>query len=498
LLLPLRSKPRVRPIPNTFGYLCLHLHLYQPPRANAFTGLIPREPTGDHYHDFNEKIFAECYRKLAKAHIFRSVSFNVGPTLAQWLEEHHPDIWHRIRRDEQWHRKRYQFSNALAQPYNHTILPLTRDDGGNRDIATQIEWGIAAYEHFFGHRPAGMWLPEMAVDQRTLDIMAQKGISYTVLSGSQLDVHCDIDRTKPARLELKTGRRITVFFRDDFVNGMLTDGQKGITRGYGASERFVRERLPHYHEKFAPLTLLAMDAETFGHHLPDGDKFVSHLLTTAAPQEGFGVTSLEAYLNLYGVSQTATIRQRTSWSCSHRLERWEHGCDCERSGGYQPWKEILRHALNNLSRKAYELYESEVREVLPVPHAARNGYIGLHDGWLSERAFWQTHGKHHKKPSSGKLVHKIRLLLEAHYFLQQAYTSCAWYWESYTSGEVQIVLDAARRAMHLIFQATGIELQEAFVRDLQKVGGYPQGYPYQPLTEITPCEFENRIRHLRM
>jgi Domain of unknown function (DUF3536) len=185
-------------------------------------------------------------------------------------------------------------------------------------------------------------------------------------------------------------------------------------------------------------------------------------------------------------------------SCRHGLNRWEQGCDCERSGGAQPWKEILRHALNNLSRKAYEQYVSEVQEALSISRVARDGYIGLHDGWISEKTFWHQYGKQHKKPSSGKLVYKTRLLLEAQYFLQQAYTSCAWYWESYTSGEVQIVLDAAKRAMHLIFQATGVDWQEAFVRDLQKVGGYPQGYRSQPLQELAPCAFEQRVRPLRI
>jgi hypothetical protein len=418
----------------------------------------------------------------------------VGPTLAHWLETAQPVLWEQIRKDEQWHRRHYGYSNALAQPYNHTILPLTSGEGENRDIETQIAWGIAAYEHSFGHKPAGMWLPEMAVDRRTLEVMARHGITYTLLSGSQLDQQSDIDRTKPARVVLDGERSMTVFFRDDFVNGMLTDGSKGITQGYGATERFARERLPHYQEKFAPLTLLAMDAETFGHHLPESDRFLSHLLTVAAAHEGFGVTSLEYYLNLYGVTQTASVRERTSWSCSHGLQRWEQGCDCERSGGYQPWKEVLRHALNNLSQRAYELYEHGVQGVLLSAQAARDGYIGLHEGWLTEKAFWRAYGQNHQKPANREQATQALLLLEAQYFLQQAYTSCAWYWESYTSGEVRIVLDAARRAMQLLFLATGSDLQDAFVQDLQSIGGYPEEYIAQPLRELPLCAFEQRVR----
>ena len=486
-------KPRVRSIPNSLGYLCLHLHFYQPPREDPFTGVVPREPTGDSHHDFNEKIYAECYRKIAQAYTFRSISFNIGPTLARWLEISHPNLWQVIREDERWHFNRYGVSNALAQPYNHTILPLIDSVEYDRDTSTQIEWGIAAYAHMFGHKPAGMWLPETAVDLAVLDRMAQMGIRYTILSGSQLAKDSPIDRAKPATVKLFHNRSITVFFRDDFVNGMMTDGSKNLTVGYGSADRFAKERLPHYYDKFAPLTLLAMDAETFGHHIARGDTFLSYLLTTAAPNEGFGICSLEYYLNRYGVSQTAEITQRSSWSCRHGLTRWECGCDCDRSGGYQQWKEVLRHALNNLSKKASELYEIEVRTVLPVPHEARNGYIGLHDGWGREGDFWKVYGRNGKGPSESQLNYTTRLLLEAQYFLQQAFTSCAWYWESYESNEVKIVLNAARRAMHLIFQATGVDFQKAFIDDLQKIGGYPQGYAYQPLNTIAQCAFEKRV-----
>jgi len=160
------------------NYLCVHGHFYQPPREDPFTGMIPSEHGAKPFRNFNEKITAECYRPNASANNFAHISFDLGPTLASWLEKAHPDVLRKIVASENDHWSRYKVSNALAQPYNHTILPL----GNDRDRWTQIKWGIADFEARFGRKPHGMWLPETAVDLRTLAILEQCGMTYTILA----------------------------------------------------------------------------------------------------------------------------------------------------------------------------------------------------------------------------------------------------------------------------------------------------------------------------
>src|SRR6202167_1388193 len=71
--------------------------------------------------------------------------------------------------------------SALAQVYNHVIMPLAI----TRDRETQIRWGMADFEHRFGRKPEGMWLPETAVSRASLDLLAQHGIRFTILAPHQ-------------------------------------------------------------------------------------------------------------------------------------------------------------------------------------------------------------------------------------------------------------------------------------------------------------------------
>src|SRR5487761_603279 len=159
-------------------YLCLYGHFYQPPRENPFTGILPIEPEATPYANFNEKITAECYRPNAEAGNFDALSYDLGPTLAAWLEQAYPDVYQRIIEADHLHRARYGVSNALAQAYNHTTLPLAN----SRDKRTQIAWGLSDFRHRYGYAAHGMWLAETAVDLETLDLLAQYGITYTVLA----------------------------------------------------------------------------------------------------------------------------------------------------------------------------------------------------------------------------------------------------------------------------------------------------------------------------
>ncbi|HEU5348033.1 MAG TPA: hypothetical protein VFU63_05420, partial [Ktedonobacterales bacterium] len=197
---------------NVHQFLCVYGHFYQPPRENPFTGEIPGEPGAEPFENYNEKITEECYRPNAEAGNLAQISFDLGPTLAVWLEAHHPDVYQAFLAADREHVTRYGVGNALAQVYNHTILPLAT----TRDKRTQIRWGLDDFTHRFGHPADGMWLAETAVDQETLSILAEEGVRYTVLAPWQAAE--PVTPGEPYRVSLPGGRSISVFF----YNGPLS------------------------------------------------------------------------------------------------------------------------------------------------------------------------------------------------------------------------------------------------------------------------------------
>ena len=467
-------------IPNTTKYLCVHGHFYQPPRENPFSGGIPKENGAEPFDNFNEKITAECYRSNAKLGNYEYISFNLGHTLADWLEktEQNRDVLQQIIASERRHYERYGLSNALAQPYHHTILPLAPFN----DKWTQILWGIASYDYLFKRKPHGMWLPETAVDLVTLDIVAQCGIEYVVLAPWQAKTWPD--SAGPYKVRLYYTRSMNVFFYNAELSGSVSFDDSITTDAYDFANTHLGKE---------PFTLIATDGELYGHHKKGRDEFLYHVLNVAARQRSIEVITLERYLKLHPPTQEIELWDNSSWSCKHGVSRWDTGCDCTNFGapGKNAWKRILRQALHALALQAYELFEAEVRDALPEPHKARNEYIRLRNGWMTEGDFWSEYGRNHCKPDNAALVYKTMLLLEAQYYMQQAFTSCGWYWESFDNYQAQNNLLFAYRAIHLMLQATGGNFDTNFLDDLSAIQQYKPA-----LHELEPLEFEQKLNPL--
>jgi uncharacterized protein DUF3536/glycosyl hydrolase family 57 len=442
------------------AYLCLHGHFYQPPREDPFTGSIPLEPGAAPFANYNEKITSECYRPNAEAGNFAMISYDLGPTLAAWLEQTHPDIYNRIIDANRQHVLLHETGNALAQAYNHTILPLAT----TRDKRTQILWGLQDFRYRYGHDAHGMWLAETGVDTETLDIMAQCGVTYTVLAPWQTAT--PIDPTEPYRVPLRDGRSITVFF----YNAPLSGGVSFDWNTTSDADNFAASYLPGHlmHDKRlarkAQLILIATDGELYGHHKPWRDKFLTHLIQHGAPSYGFEVCTLERYMTLYPPTKTVQLREPSAWSCGHGVARWDVGCEC--TEGDSSWKGALRQALNNLAKRGNALFEQYTGETLSDPWAARDDYLALRNGWETPESFWARHGKYHRQPYDEQLAQQTLLLLEAQYYQQYSFTSCGFFFEDLDRIEPRNDIAFARRAISLIWQALGIDLQSDFLRDL--------------------------------
>ena len=443
-------------------YLCMHGHFYQPPRENPFSNQLPDEPGAAPFANFNEKITTECYRPNADAGNFEAMSYDIGPTLAGWLEQAHPAVYRRILLSEQRHMQRYGVSNALAQAYNHTILPLANI----RDKRTQILWGLQDYRHRYGHDAHGMWLAETAVDIESLDIMAQYGITYTVLAPWQAATA--IDCTEPYIVPLYNGRRMTVFFYNAPLSGGVSfDWNVTNDANVFASSYLPTHLVPGKCLDGKPqLLIIATDGELYGHHKPWRDKFLDYLVNHGAPDAGFEICSLERYLNLYPARKEVQLHVPSAWSCAHGVARWNFGCSC--TEGDSSWKGSLRMALVCLAGRSNLLFEQSTRDTLKDPWAARNDYLALHNGWETLENFWSRHGKFPLMDGESlKRAEQTQQLLEAQYYLQYSFTSCGFFFEDLDRIEPRNDIAFARRAISLIWQALNIDLQHDFVRDLQ-------------------------------
>lgn len=476
---------------SSHQYVCIYGHFYQPPREDPFTGRIPREAGAAPFENYNEKITAECYQPNAELGNFERISFDLGPTLASWLELHHPQVYHTIIAADQANVARYGAGNALAQAYNHTILPLAT----SRDKRTQIVWGLDDFAHRFGHPAEGMWLPETAVDLETLDILAEQGVRYTVLAPWQSAG--PVDNTEPYLVQLPSGRSVTVFF----YNGPLSGGVSFDWDMTSNADRFAEVFLPaHLNLEKATrpadqLIVIASDGELYGHHKPFRDKFLAHLVDSAAEAHGFHVTTLGRYLRDHPPARAVELRVPSAWSCAHGVARWSDGCDCVE--GDPSWKPALRKALNALGARLDETFVRETRGTLKDPWAARDAYLSLRNGWLAPQEFWTRYGVRGRKPSSEVAEAHTLQLLEAQYFGQWMYTSCGFFFEDLDRIEPRNDIAFARRAISLVWQATHRDLQADFVADLQAARSWRTGVTGADLYRGLPALAHDQLPALK-
>ncbi len=432
-------------------YFCIHGHFYQPPRADPFTGRIPREPDAAPYANWNQRITAECYAPLAGAGHFGRFSFNLGGTLARWLDEHAHATYERIVAAERGYWDTHTVGNGLAQPVHHTILPLAR----RRDKVCQVRWGIASFVHRFGHQPEGMWLPEMAVDYETLEILATEGIRFTILSDEQVRGNLEAG-AGPYRVRLPGSGEIAVFVRDRHLSNALSFGMPDPVH----VDDWIRDQVGwRCHQD--KLLLIATDGETFGHHHRQGVEVLSRILEAGAAHD-YELTTLGLYLRQRPPQAELEVIENTAWSCAHRLDRWVIGCDC--TPGDSRWKGALRRALDNLASDLDRVYVCESERLGVNAWPLRDDYIAVVLGQVSGPAFLSGNGL---ARLSNEEVQRLLALLEAQFHRQRMYTSCTFFFDDLERHEPRYAIANAVRAIVLTRQATGDDLSNGFRRDMR-------------------------------
>lgn len=469
-------------------FICIHGHFYQPPRENPWLEMVELQDGASPYHDWNQRITAECYAPNTAARIldqegmlqgvlnnYEYMSFNVGPTLTAWLSIHAAEVKEALL---EAHRKSQSrqggHSNALAQSFGHSILPLDSP----RDRLTQIRWGIQAYSRFFGSEPEGMWLPETAVDLATLDVMAREGILFTILAPHQAlrvrpvghsswsTVRDDLDITRPYVCKLPSGRHINLFF----YHGALSRGVafEGLLRD---GETFYNRLLACFRQdsELPQLVHLATDGETYGHHHRFGEMALAYVFHKALADPSVSLTNYGEFLELFPPAWEVQIRENTSWSCAHGLERWRSDCGC-RVGGppewHQSWRAPLREALTWLKQSLDRIFEEKGAQVLKDPWEARDKYIGviLEPSVEAMEGFWRSH----KNPrAEHKEIQKAFKLLEMQRHGLLMFTSCGWFFDEISGLETTQILRYAARALQLA-RELGENLEEGFLNVLER------------------------------
>ena len=477
------------------NYLTIHGHFYQPPRENPWLEAIELQESASPFHDWNARICDECYNPNSASRIvdgknriidivnnYTMISFNFGPTLMSWLEQYAPNTYERIVQADRKSIGIYSgHGNAIAQVYNHMIMPLAND----KDKYTQTIWGIKDFEYRFGRKPEGIWLAETATDDRTMEVLIDCGIKFTILSPYQAarvrkinakqdsaweDVSWgSIDPARAYRyfIKGKPDKYIDLFFYDGSISksvafdNLLKDGNRFIKRLQdGVSPQ----------RNYNQLVNIATDGESYGHHTRFGDMALSYALKKRAKDAGFTITNYGEYLEKNPPLYEVDIKPVSSWSCFHGVERWRDDCGCStgaQPGWNQKWRKPLRDALNYLRDELAVLYEEKISKYLDDPWESRNDYISvmLDRNEISLGKFFKKQQRRELSSEEKTLVLK---LLEIQRQAMLMFTSCGWFFADISGIETTQIMKYAARAIELAETFTDKDYETPFLNILEK------------------------------
>jgi alpha-amylase/alpha-mannosidase (GH57 family) len=473
-------------------YICVHGHFYQPPRENPWLEEIEIQDSAYPFHDWNERISAECYGPMAASRIldnkerivaiinnYSKMSYNFGPTVLSWMSYHVPEIYESVIESDKLSRNHFSgHGSAIAQVYNHLIMPLAN----TRDKRTQIIWGIRDFQKRFGRDPEGMWLAEAAVDTETLDIMAEFGIKFTILAPWQAmsvrrmedgaeweSVEWDrVDGTMPYLYNLPSGRTISLFYYNGPISyaiasaNLLSNGDVFIERMMGAfNEGREGPQIVH----------IANDGESYGHHHKFGDMALAYCLHSIESNNLAKITNYGEFLEKHPPTHEVKIRENSSWSCIHGVERWQADCGCN-SGLFpkwnQQWRGPLRAALNSLRDQLAPAYEYAASRYMKDPWAARDDYIDAIFDRSHENVenFLQRHAA--RELSQEEKVNALKLLEMQRYAIYM-FTSCGWFFDEVSGLETVQVLEYAAKAIQYAEDVLKLSFESQFLADLRNV-----------------------------
>lgn len=432
-------------------YVIIHGHFYQPPRESPWTGLVGPEHGAAPFANWNERILSESYNANARAHLtnervvhirnnYELLNFDLGPTLAAWLERHGKLAYRAFQRGDELSAELYDgYGNGIAQGYSHSILPLLNE----RDRALQIEWGIRDFQYRFNRHPRGIWLPECAVDEATLATIASANL-FTILAPQQGHfAKTESSIEAGPFVWQREGLQVSIFRYDRELSGEISFGDT-LNDGVALADRISARAMDL---PAGAALMIATDGETFGHHKRRGAAELARAMASLQERDGIVVTNCTQYLAISQPAGTFQIEGASSWSCAHGVERWRSDCGCRMDGATnQHWRHPFREAMEFVNNHASSVYDRFAADIVADPNGALMESISLMvntDYALSEAFF-----AHHKVTDED---HRIRLmrLFEMEKAAQASLTSCAWFFDDFGGPEGRVVLKWAARAVEL-------------------------------------------------
>ena len=495
-------------------YICIHGHFYQPPRENPCLEEVELQDSAYPYHDWNEKITAECYAPNTASRIldtdgriidiintYSRISFDFGPTLLSWLEKHKPHVYEAIIYADKLSMERFSgHGSATAQAYNHMVMPLAN----RRDKYTQVIWGIKDFQKRFKRFPEGMWLPETAADIETFEVLVNLGIKFTILSprqakrirkigeeGNWHDVSGEkINPAMPYLCILPSGRTINLFFYDGHTSRSVSFG--GLL---SSGDNFVKRLLSVFdgHKDGHQLVSIATDGETFGHHHRFGDMALTYGLHLIEAKKLARITNYAEHLEKRPPTHVVEVFENSSWSCVHGVERWRDNCGCNSGmhpGWTQAWRKPLRNALDMLRDKLIPVYGEEASRYFKDPWNARNEYINviLDRSHENIENFFREHSI--KELSKEEKVRSLKLL-EMQRNAMLMYTSCGWFFDEISGIETIQIMQYASKAIQYAEELYGLSFEQEFLKILEEAPSnvYKNAVkPYEMFVKPVKCD----------
>lgn len=468
-------------------YICIHGHFYQPPRENPWLEVIEVQDSAHPYHDWNERIAAECYGPNAASRIlnngavitniinnYSKISFNFGATLLSWMEQNDRETYEAILAADRLSIENFGgHGSALAQVYNHMIMPLAT----RRDKETQIIWGIRDFAHRFNRLPEGIWLAETAVDTETLELLVDNDIKFTILAPRQAKAFRKIgestwtaadkgfDTRRPYTYMLPSGKSIVLYFYDGHISqgvafdGLLNDGRKLADSLIAPLDKASAE---------PQLSHIATDGETYGHHHKHGDMALAFCLDYIERNTKVRLTNYAQFLSLHPPTHEIQIHEHSSWSCVHGVERWRNDCGCNTGGKphwNQRWRKPLRETLDWLHDELERIFEAEASPIIKDIWLARNEYINviLRRNDETIRKYLRDHCSQAVDPP------QVLRLMEVQRNAMLMYTSCGWFFDEVSGIETTQIMQYACRAMQLVSQISEVNLELEFRKRLESI-----------------------------
>ena len=466
--------------------ICIHGHFYQPPRENPWTGEIEKQDSAEPYHDWNERIHHECYKANSEAEIiddtgkvvaiinnYELLNFNFGATLLAWIQHKHPETYNKIiEADKNSITAHNGHGNAIAMCYNHMIMPLANLN----DKITQVLWGLADFKHHFRRDSEGIWLPETACDIETVEVLINLGIKYIILDTSQaaycrkmgsaewIDVNDgSINPKRPYRCfsEVHKEKYLDIFFYDGPVSksvafdDVLESSQNLLKKIFNAEDKETKDN---------QLISVATDGETFGHHKKHAERTLAFFMKSLAPQNALKIVNYGEYLEAYPTQYEVMIKpgEGTSWSCVHGVKRWKEDCGCGGGGGWiQQWRKPLRETMDWLRDQMIIIFENIGGIIFIDVWKARNDYISLLLNNTSEEQnnFFRNNTTKELSENEKQIALK---LLEMQRYSMLMYTSCGWFFSEISGLETVKILEYSARAMEIVNELTGINVENDF------------------------------------